>query len=124
MIAALPAMTVRPGDTIVQGIRIGPLGLIAAVRVLTVFDRDHGHERHTGFSYVTLAGHPARGAITFAIVDDRHGAEARFEIDSFSQPGHWLTRLGAPVARRAQRAASEAALQQMVVLANAPMADD
>jgi uncharacterized protein (UPF0548 family) len=111
LIAALPDLTARPGATIVQGFRLGPLGLIAAVRVLTVFDRERDGLRRTGFSYVTLAGHPERGAMTFAVVEDAD--VARFEMDAISRPGHWLTRLGAPLARRLQRATSEAALDRL-----------
>ena len=113
LIAALPDLTVRPGATIVQGFRLGPLGIIAAVRVLTVFDRERDGPRRTGFSYVTLAGHPERGAMTFAVVEDGPAGVVRFEMDALSQPGHWLTRLGAPFARRLQRTTSEAALDRL-----------
>jgi uncharacterized protein (UPF0548 family) len=118
LIAAMPGMTVAPGITIVQGIRLGVVGLIAAVRVVNVFDRERDGVRRTGFSYVTLAGHPERGAETFAVVDDSQRDETRFEIDAISQPGHWLARLGAPFARRVQQAATRAALDRMVALAS------
>jgi len=91
--------------------------VIAAVRVLTVFDREHDGVRRTGFSYVTLAGHPARGAMTFAVIEDRPVAAARFEMDVISQPGQWLTRVAAPLTRRRQQAATTAALRRMVTLA-------
>jgi uncharacterized protein (UPF0548 family) len=114
---ALPAMTVRPSDTIVQGITLGPLGLIAAIRVTTVFDRERDGIRRTGFSYVTLGGHPERGALTSAVVDNSHTATVTFEIDSISRPGHWLIRLGRPIARRVQRASIQAALARVAALA-------
>lgn len=117
LIAALPAEGVSPGATITQGIRLGPLGLIAAVRVVTVFDRQRDGLRRAGFSYVTLAGHPERGAMTFAVVDDEAAALARVEMDVISQPGHWLARLGTPLSRRLQRATTEAALAHLVALA-------
>jgi uncharacterized protein (UPF0548 family) len=120
LVAAMPGLTVEPGATIVQGFRLGPLGVIAAARVLTVFDRDREGVRRTGFSYVTLAGHPERGAITLAIVEDERAEVVRFEIDSISRPGHWLTRLGAPLARRIQRAAIRGALDRMTAVAQEP----
>ena len=123
LIAAMPEMTVTPGATIVQGFHLGPLGIIAAVRVVTVFDRKRAGGRRTGFSYVTLAGHPARGGMTFAVVDDERADVARFEIDVVSQPGHWLTLLAAPLARRLQRAGTRAALHHVrgLALADAPI---
>lgn len=117
LIAALPTMIVRPGDTIVQGIRLGPLGIIAAVRVTTVFDRERDGIRRTGLSYVTLEGHPERGAMTCAVVEELATQTARIEIDTLSRPGHWLTRLAGPFARRAQQGATRAALTRLVALA-------
>lgn len=113
LIAAMPGLTVTPRAVIVQGFRLGPVGLIAAVRVVTVFDRDRAGSRRTGFSYVTLAGHPERGAITFAVIDDERADVARFEIDAISRPGHWLSRLGAPLARRLQRDGLRAAIHHV-----------
>jgi uncharacterized protein (UPF0548 family) len=118
LIAAMPGMVVEPGATIVQGIRVGPLGLIAAVRVVNVFDRERDGVRRAGFSYITLDGHPERGAMTFAVVDDSVADEARFEMDVISQPGHWLARVGMPVTRRLQRAATRSALDRMVAVAS------
>jgi uncharacterized protein (UPF0548 family) len=117
VVAALPGMTVTPGSVVVIGVRLGPLGVIAAARVLTVFDRDRDGVRRTGFSYVTLAGHPLRGAETFAVVEDRPAAVARFEMDAVSRPDHWLTTLGAPITRLIQRTMSRAALDRMRTLA-------
>lgn len=119
LIAALPGMTVAPGAVVVQGIRLGPLGLITAVRVMTVFDRERDGQRRTGFSYVTLAGHPERGMMTCAVVEDARAGTLRFEIDALSRPGHWLTRLTAPLARRLQQASARAALAHMVAQAQA-----
>jgi uncharacterized protein (UPF0548 family) len=117
LIAAMPGMTVAPGAIIVQGIRLGPVGMIAAVQVATVFDRERDGIRRTGFSYITLAGHPERGASTFAVIDDSQAEVIRFEIDVISHPGHWLTRLSRPVARYVQRTATRAALDRLVTLA-------
>ena len=121
---AMPNMTVQPGDTIVQGLRFGPIGMIAAVRVTTVFDRERDGIRRVGFSYVTLEGHPARGGMTFAVVDDPAAGSLTFEMDAISQPGHWLTRLGRPFARRAQRRSSQTALEFFAGQARATAADD
>jgi uncharacterized protein (UPF0548 family) len=117
MIAALPDMTVAPDQVIVQGFRLGLVGVIAATRVATVFDRRRSGSRRTGFSYLTLAGHPVHGAMTFAVIEDDRAEVARFEIDTVSQPGHWLTRLTPSLVRRQQQMAARAAIAHVRRLA-------
>lgn len=117
LIAAMPSLRVAPESIIVQGFRLGPLGLIAAIKVLTVFDRSQATRRRTGFSAVTVAGHPARGAITIAIVEETARQQVHVEIDSISQPGHWLARLAAPVTRALQRRSNQAILGHLQALA-------
>ena len=101
---------VHEGTTIVQRVAIGPFTLESAVRVQAVWHLDDADNVETGFSYVTLAGHPERGVSSFRVARDGAG-QIVFAIDARSQPGSLLTRVGSPFARRFQRRATEAALE-------------
>lgn len=78
-------------------IGIGPLKVNAPVRVVYLV---HG-SRERGFAYGTLAGHPEIGEERFTIRLDDDGVVVA-EIRAFSRAGRWFTRLGGPVARKAQ----------------------
>lgn len=106
---------VHRGDTVGLLYRFLPwVTLFFASRVTEVFDGPGGAGWRAGFTYRTLPGHPERGEETFAVEKDAVTGEVRFSLDNWSTPGHPLTWLFLPMARRAQRRASEAALRAMV----------
>jgi len=107
-----PGRTVEPGAPIVQRAGVGPIRLESAVRVVDAWDRDTDGERDAGFRYVTLAGHPERGVASFAVHRDKSG-EVGLTLDARSQAGTPVTRLGRPIARRVQLAATRAALKRL-----------
>lgn len=79
-----------------------------------------------GFAYGTLKDHVERGEERFFVTMDAEG-RVWYHIEAFSRPGHWLTRLGYPLARAFQRqfvrdsgAAMRSALRQKDT--NAPKA--
>ena len=82
----------RIGDIIVQRAVLPPIGfgLCAefAVRISHIFSE----ATKLGFAYETLVGHLERGVSEFYF-EDRNG-ELFFVIHTFSEPGHWLSRLG------------------------------
>jgi hypothetical protein len=82
----------RIGDIIVQRAVLPPIGfgLCAefAVRISTIFSEP----RKVGFAYETLADHLERGVSEFYF-EERNG-EVFFVIHTYSEPGHWLSRLG------------------------------
>lgn len=103
----------RMGAIIVQHVPLGPFFLEAAVRVVQVTKPDSGGIR-MGFRYATLEGHPERGVAEF-IVEQRTGpSRVAFSIESWSEAGHWTTRLSRPLARWMQKRASRHALAWMV----------
>ncbi|THV41883.1 DUF1990 family protein [Glycomyces buryatensis] len=65
-----------------------------------------------GFGYGSLPGHPDQGEAAFLL--EALGEETtRFTIRSFSKPGTWLSRLGAPVARHFQTRATDQFVTRM-----------
>jgi uncharacterized protein (UPF0548 family) len=103
-----PLPTQRTGAEVVQRVRVGPLLLTAPCVVVAVLDEP----RRRGFAYGTVAGHPECGEESFVVEQDDDGA-VRFTITSFSRPGTWWSRLGAPVTRRVQRATVDRYLEQV-----------
>ena len=107
-----PDRVIEPESLIVQRAGIGPIRLESAVRVVETWDRDADGERDAGFRYVTLAGHPERGVASFSVRRDSSG-EVRLTLDARSEAGTLITRIGRPVARRVQLAATKAALNRL-----------
>ena len=56
-----------------------------------------------GFAYGTLPGHPESGEELFCVRYDPATDAVYAEISAFSRPALWWSRIGAPVARVAQR---------------------
>lgn len=66
-----------------------------------------------GFSYGTLSVHPEQGEESFTVTRSPAG-DVVFHIVAMSRPHHLLARVGAPFARRLQRAATERYVDAMV----------
>lgn len=71
-------------------------------RILEVFDEQGPEGRRFGFTYGTLPVHIERGEERFLIEQDGEG-RVFYDIVAYSQPRHWLVRLGRPYARYCQR---------------------
>jgi hypothetical protein len=118
-----PASTVRGllrrqplevGDIVGLDFRPFPgIGFYFGARVIERFDERRGDWWHTGFRYRTLKGHPELGEETFSVEKEWATGAVRVALRSWSRPGLWLTRLGYPLTRLAQRRASYAALDHM-----------
>ena len=65
-----------------------------------------------GFAYGSMDGHLERGEAAF-VLDAMGEQKTRFTVTSFSKPGHWATRLGAPVVRRLQSRFTDRFLTEM-----------
>ena len=87
----------REGEQATVVIRCGPVHLHAPTRIVYVVEEEH----RRGFAYGTLAGHPECGEEAFLVQRDADSTWA--EVRAFSRAGRWITRLGGPVARLAQR---------------------
>ncbi len=89
------------GATVVQAIRLGPVWVRAACRVVY---RAESEDR-AGFAYGSLSEHPVRGEEAFLVERDAAGV-VRARIVVFSRPNHWLTRLGGPITALVQARAA------------------
>jgi uncharacterized protein (UPF0548 family) len=111
---------VEVGDTVGISYRVvAGVRLFFAARVVERFDGADGRVHRAGFRYRTLAGHPELGEETFEVEKDLASGAVRVALRSWSRPGLWLTWLGAPVMRLAQRRASVAALVHLESIATA-----
>jgi uncharacterized protein (UPF0548 family) len=93
---------VQVGDVVRVRIGMRPVAVSGSCDVTEVFSED----RRIGFTYRTRPDHPEDGTETFEarwLTDDR----VLVTIDAKSRPNSWLTRLGGPVARLAQRVISQ-----------------
>ncbi|MUL80172.1 DUF1990 family protein [Mycolicibacterium sp. CBMA 226] len=77
--------------------RLGPVQV--PCRVVYVVDEPD----RRGFAYGTLPGHPESGEELFTVRYDPASDAVFAEVTAFSRPALWWSRLGAPVARVAQR---------------------
>ncbi|WP_198586782.1 DUF1990 family protein [Glycomyces xiaoerkulensis] len=85
-------------------------GLAAPCRVVWAVR----NPQRAGFAYGSTDGHPECGEACFMLerIDDRR---TRFSVTSFSRPGRWYTRLGAPVARVLQARATRHFVDRMAL---------
>jgi len=65
-----------------------------------VYTIDQAHQ--FGFAYGTLHGHVERGEECFQVYLDKK-ERVWYQIEAFSQPNIWLTKIAYPIARRFQR---------------------
>jgi uncharacterized protein (UPF0548 family) len=97
-VGVFPAdLPVQAGATLVVVLRLGPIRVLAPLRVVAVVDEPG----RFGFAYGTLPGHPERGEESFVVERDPDGA-ASFTITAFSRPATGYARLSGPLGRRAQ----------------------
>jgi uncharacterized protein (UPF0548 family) len=101
LVAYTTAEQVHEGAEVVVGLPAGPVLVLAPCRV----DRVYDSPTKAGFRYVTLPGHPERGHEEFVVERDATG-EISFVVRPVSRPASLFTWLGLPVARLAQRKAS------------------
>ncbi len=85
----------QPGDTIVQQVFLPPtpafsFKIILGVRICEIIDLPN----KKGFSYETLEGHVECGISTFTA--ECENDLTIFKIHTFSKPGNFLSRMGAP----------------------------
>ena len=86
-----------------------PIGFIDVV--CRVVDIEDDGDRF-GFSYGTLSVHPEQGEESF-IVSRSPAGDVAFHITAVSRPHSKLARVGAPLARRLQRAATDRYFEAM-----------
>lgn len=108
---------VRPVPGAVIGVLARCLGIwwLNAARVVYTIDEP----RRRGFAYGTLPGHAERGEERF-LVEMLDDGSVWYDLFAFSQPAHWLARLGHPVARHYQKRFATDSLAAMCRAINPP----
>jgi uncharacterized protein (UPF0548 family) len=100
--AWFPETPLEPGQVVVvMGWAMG-LWWLNACRIVYTVD-ESGPITKFGFAYGTLPGHVETGEERFLIEWDRDTDTVWYDILAFSQPRHFLTRLGYPLVRRLQK---------------------
>jgi uncharacterized protein (UPF0548 family) len=119
-----PTPGVQVGEAVAIGVRVPGVWWLNASRIVYVIDdmnigsgertgspippqappfEGGGSGARFGFAYGTLPGHAESREERFLIEWDRSTNEVWYSILAFSQPRHWLARLGRPLVRRMQR---------------------
>ncbi len=94
-----PANTpIRVGEVVAMTARVLGIWWLNSCRIVYVLDND----QQFGFAYGTLPGHVERGEELF-LVEQLDDGRVIYSVRAFSQPRHWLARLGYPLARAYQR---------------------
>jgi uncharacterized protein (UPF0548 family) len=86
-----------PGATVVMCAGVGPVGLVAACRVVWVLDEPD----RQGFGYGTLPDHPEAGEEAFVVAREPDDA-VTVTVTAFSRPHGLLARLAGPAATAVQ----------------------
>lgn len=103
-----PDAAIEVGTTVASLIRLGPMHVLAACRIVAVIDEPDRY----GFAYGTLPAHSVEGEESFVVARDADGA-VRFDITAFSRPHDLMTKVGAPFARRVQARTGRGYLEGM-----------
>jgi len=97
-----PTTPVTTGATVGVLARVFGMYILNACRIVYVIDETTADYTRFGFAYGTLPGHIEQGEERF-LIEWRHADDTVwYDILAFSQPRHWLVRLGYPVARHYQ----------------------
>lgn len=96
-----PNTPLTVGNTVAVLFRAFGCWSVSSARIVYLVDETLPTRRF-GFAYGTLPGHIERGEERF-MVELLSDETVWFDTRAFSRPGHWLIRLGYPIARRFQR---------------------
>ena len=108
-----------PIAPLVEGTTVGVVAhlpsvhILNACRIVYVINEQSDIISRFGFAYGTLPGHIERGEERFLVEWNRHDDTVCYEILAFSQPRHWLVKLGYPIARLYQRRFVRDSLRRM-----------
>ena len=98
-----PTTPVTTGATVGVLAQVFGIHILNACRIVYTIDETTVDATRYGFAYGTLPGHIEQGEERF-LIEWRHTDDSVwYDILAFSQPHHWLIRLGYPVARIFQK---------------------
>ncbi len=110
-----PAGTpVTPGETVAAVVHHYGFWSLNPCRVVYLLDEEVQGVRWAGFAYGTLPAHGEIGEERFAIEWRLADDSVWYDLFAFSRPGHFLARLGSPLARRLQRRFARESKQAML----------
>ncbi len=93
---------IKEGQVVAILARSIGLWWLNACRIVVVVDED-GPVKRFGFAYGTLPDHAGSGEERFLVEWDREDDSVWYDILAFSQPRHFLARIGYPWVRRTQK---------------------
>jgi len=111
-----------PTTPLITGATVGVIAqvlglyILNACRLVYTVNEEKADGARFGFAYGTLPGHIERGEERF-LIEWRPDDTVWYDILAFSQPNHWLVRLGYPVTRYFQKRFardSKAAMGRMI----------
>lgn len=105
-----PETPIQAGSTVAVLVSVMGVWSLNACRIVYVFE---GRNR-CGFAYGTLPAHAEQGEERFSIEWNPIDDSVWYDILAFSRPGHWLSRVGYPYARKLQKRFSRDSMSAMV----------
>jgi hypothetical protein len=103
--------TMRVGDIIVQRAVFPPVGFGLCAEFAVRISALISEPRKLGFAYETLAGHLERGVSEFYF--EERARALSFVIHTYSEPAHWLSRLGRPFSLAYQKWCTQQAIKHV-----------
>jgi uncharacterized protein (UPF0548 family) len=97
-----PETPIQTGEVVAVMGRAMGFWWLNACRIVYVVE-ESGPITKFGFAYGTLPGHVESGEERFLIEWNRDDNTVSYDIVAFSRPNHFLTKLGYPAVRRAQK---------------------
>jgi uncharacterized protein (UPF0548 family) len=85
-----------------------------ACRIVYVVDEQDGPIKKFGFAYGTLSEHAERGEERFMIEWNEADNTVSYDILAYSQPNHWLAKVGYPITRWWQKRFARDSLKSML----------
>ena len=98
-----PDAPVEVGTTVAVLVRHHGFRSLNACRIVYLVEEDGDGLRRCGFAYGTLPEHGERGEERFTVEWSRDEGSVSYDLYAFSRPGHLLSKVGRPLARRLQR---------------------
>lgn len=94
---------IKVGNTVAVLIRHFGFWSLNAARIVYVLDETSEAIEKFGFAYGTLAEHSERGEERFSVEYHKSDESVWYDLYAFSQPNHFLAKLGYPVTRYLQK---------------------
>lgn len=105
---------IEVGETVAILIKHFGFWSLNAARIVYVLDETTDAVEKFGFAYGTLTEHGERGEERFSVEYDKTDESVWYDLYAFSQPNHFLAKLGFPLSRYLQKQFAAESKQAMV----------